>query len=247
MELQNFHLWPFKDDKFSHAKAAALIDFSYLSYCGELTVRRFMRDNKITTYAQFDDALTCRIADITIVSFSGLKYKHKKEIMENYSDSDLSDSYDGKIHTKFKEQFIQIYPDIKKWLEKNSTDRIYFVGHSIGAVFATLSAAEWGRPAIVYNFGSCKVGNKKFVKAFNKKHEAHIFVNAYDPYYYFPRGSKYKHVGKSHYISKGKITTKNWWNTSLAYIKHNISKEDLFYNHTIEKYRKNIKALKGWK
>ena len=83
MELQNFHLWPFKDDKFSHAKAAALIDFSYLSYCGELTVRRFMRDNKISTYAQFDDALTCRIADITIVSFSGLKYKHKKEIMEN--------------------------------------------------------------------------------------------------------------------------------------------------------------------
>ena len=247
MELQNFHLWPFKDDKFSHAKAAALIDFSYLSYCGELTVRRFMRDNKITTYAQFDDALTCRIADITIVSFSGLKYKHKKDVMENYTDTKQSDSYDGKIHAKFKEQFTQLYPDIKHWLELHSTDRIYFVGHSIGAVFATLSAVEWSYPAFVYNFGSCKVGNKKFVKAFNKKHEAHIFVNAYDPYYYFPRGSKYKHVGKSHYISKGKITTKNWWNTSLAYIKHNISKEDLFYNHTIEKYRKNIKALKGWK
>jgi hypothetical protein len=251
MEIDHFHLWPFEDDKFSYAKASALVDFAFLSYCGALTVRKFMRvrnpHNNVIVHKQFEDAIACVIEDITIISFSGLKYKHKKDVMENYSDSNLSESYNGKIHTKFKEKFTQIYPEIKEWLEKNATDRIYFVGHSIGAVFATLAAAEWPKPSIIYNFGSCKVGNKKFVKAFNKKHEAHIFVNAYDPYYYFPRGYKYKHVGKSHLINKGKITTKNWWNTSMSYIKHNIKKEDLFHNHTIEKYRENIKALNEYK
>ena len=73
MEIDHFHLWPFDDNKFSNAKASALIDFSYLSYHGELTIRRFMRDNKISTYKQFNDALACRIADITIVSFLLLK------------------------------------------------------------------------------------------------------------------------------------------------------------------------------
>lgn len=244
MEIDYFHLWPFKDDKFSHAKASALVDFSYLSYCGALTVRKFMRDNNIHTYKQFDEAIACRIDDITIVSFSGLKFKHKKEIIDNYTDTKQSSSYDGKIHTKFKTKFAEIFPDIKHWLELYSTDRIYFVGHSIGAVFSTLSAVEWNYPSFVYNFGSCKVGNKKFVKAFNKYHEAHIFVNEYDPYYYFPHESKYKHVGVSHYIKNGKIINKNWWNTSISYIKHNIKREDLFHNHTIEKYRNNIKALK---
>ena len=244
MEIDKFHRWPFEDDKFSNAKASVLVDFAYLSYCGELTVRRFMRDNSILTYKQFDEALACRIDDITIVSFSGLKFKHKKEIIENFSETSQSNSYDGKIHTKFKLKFATIFPDIKHWLELHSTDRIYFVGHSIGAVFATLSAVEWNYPAFVYNFGSCKIGDKNFVKAFNKHHEAHIFVNAYDPYYYFPREKQYKHVGKSYHINKGKITTKNWWNTSMSYIKHNISSKDIFHNHDIEKYRNNIKALK---
>ena len=70
------------------------------------------------------------------------------------------------------------------------------------------------------------------------RHQPHILTSP------SPQGSKYKHVGKSHLINKGKITTKNWWNTSISYIKHNIKKEDLFHNHTIEKYRENIKALK---
>ena len=108
-----FHLWPFKDDKFSCAKASALVDFAYLSYHGELTIRRFMRDNKISTFKQFEDAIACVIEDITIISFSGLKYKHKKDVMENYTDTEQSDSYDGKIHTKFKEQFTQLYPERK--------------------------------------------------------------------------------------------------------------------------------------
>lgn len=245
MELDYFHLWPFKDDKFSNAKAAVLVDFSFLSYCGTLTVRKFMGDNKITTYKQFDNAIACVIDDITIVSYSGLKFKHKKSIINDYTDPTQSETYNGKIHAKFLRKFSEIFPDIKDWLEHNATNRIYFVGHSIGAVFATLSAVEWGYPSLVYNFGSCKIGDKKFVKSFNKRHEAHLFVNAYDPYYFFPRMSHYKHVGKSHHIDKnGKITNKNWWNTSISYIKHNITKQDLFHNHDIEKYRNNIKALK---
>ena len=244
MEIDHFHLWPFEDDKFSNAKASALVDFSYLSYCGELTVRKFMHDNSILTYKQFDEALACRIEDITIVSYSGLKFKHKKDIVNDYTDSTQSESYDGKIHAKFKTKFVEVFPTIKHWLELYSTDRIYFVGHSIGAVFSTLSAVEWGYPSMVYNFGSCKIGDKKFVESFNKQHEAYLFVNAYDPYYFFPRAKDYKHVGKTYQIKKGKITTSNWWNTSMSYIKHNITRKDLFHNHDIEKYRKNIKALK---
>lgn len=84
---------------------------------------------------------------------------------------------EGRVHRGFKEALDLIWDDlvvhynsnitVSHILTKNSVRNVYFTGHSLGAALATLAAARLGDDdSIGYTFGSPRVGNTNFKKAF---------------------------------------------------------------------------------
>ncbi|KAK9146329.1 hypothetical protein Sjap_006232 [Stephania japonica] len=97
---------------------------------------------------------------------------------------------------------------ISKW-------HIYVTGHSLGGALATLLALELSSSLMarhgaifvtMYNFGSPRVGNKRFVEIYNKKvNDSWRIVNHRDIIPTVPRLMGYCHVAQPVYLAAGEL------------------------------------------
>ena len=81
----------------------------------------------------------------------------------------------GKVHGGFLDTYEALRGDIMSALaEVDSGLDFYVAGHSLGAALATIAAPDiesrGRRIRAVYTFGSPRVGDDRFVKAFNRSH-----------------------------------------------------------------------------
>lgn len=78
---------------------------------------------------------------------------------------------DCRVHSGFADAYEELFPKMKEGLEDLQCKDISVTGHSLGGALASLAAAELrsrGETPVskVYTFGSPRVGNPAFVKAF---------------------------------------------------------------------------------
>ena len=67
----------------------------------------------------------------------------------------------GRVHCGFQRALDEVWPDVDRALSSVTTPTFY-TGHSLGGALATLAASRRA-PAVVYTFGSPRVGDAKFV------------------------------------------------------------------------------------
>ena len=86
----------------------------------------------------------------------------------------MQSSFLGKypVHTGFREEFDRIWPAVQAYVTANPTRPLFVTGHSLGGAIATLVALalkkELGRDVSLVTFGSPRVGDKTFVREFDR-------------------------------------------------------------------------------
>jgi len=166
----------------------------------------------------------------------------------------------GKVHDGFQCGLNAVWRDLWKFLdEKRGQRTLWIAGHSLGGALATLATAklrlEKGTPVNgLYTFGSPRVGNEEFARAFEQDfgERTFRFVNNNDIVPRVPfRLMNYRHVGKFIYFDqKGKINHKiSWEQLLLTRVQGRIQEllkpgTDGIKDHSMVKYVTNlIKAL----
>jgi triacylglycerol lipase len=87
----------------------------------------------------------------------------------------------GNVHDGFLQTYSSVRDEVSASLsERKGTDRLFIAGHSLGAAIATLAAPDieknFGlKVEAVYTFGSPRVGDDAFVRAFNGAMESRSF------------------------------------------------------------------------
>ncbi|CAN8232287.1 unnamed protein product [Cochlearia groenlandica] len=99
--------------------------------------------------------------------------------------------------------------------EREDKWHVYVTGHSLGGALATLMSLELASSQLaklgaitvtMYNFGSPRVGNKKFAEAYNQKvNDSWRVVNHRDIIPTVPRLMGYCHVAQPVYLSAGDV------------------------------------------
>ncbi|KDO28956.1 hypothetical protein SPRG_20063 [Saprolegnia parasitica CBS 223.65] len=119
-----------------------------------------------------------------------------------------------RVHTGFWAAYNTVRADLQRAVSATLTEmgrdvQLYFTGHSLGGALATLASFDvayaTNLDVVMYNFGSPRVGNHAFAKAYNKLvPNAYRIVNDGDAvvgnpkrvlHAYCSRNLRYKHVG----------------------------------------------------
>lgn len=116
----------------------------------------------------------------------------------------------GKVHSGFREALDVVWDDVKNAVQDSRT--LYVTGHSLGGALATMAAARFGAASDgLYTFGSPRVGDKDFAKAFNAVHRSYRFVNNNDIVPRIPIRDYY-HIGQLHHFTcKAVMWTNPHW------------------------------------
>ena len=74
------------------------------------------------------------------------------------------------VHEGFMSRFLFLLPSVDQLIASFDTDRIVFVGHSMGAAVATLMALEYRnrKQVTCFTLAAPIMGDSKFRKLFNK-------------------------------------------------------------------------------
>ncbi len=165
--------------------------------------------------------------------------------IDNLNFKKISFSRTIKIHNGFYNQYLEIQFIIRNEVYKIYNDNlknkikkeIIFTGHSLGGALATIFATTFSIPNSCVTFGSPRVGNKAFVKFFNKKiniKESLRYVNEEDTVCKVPTWW----MGFRHVKGKKKIGKKLSYEEKLLYIPRKIFGNP--NDHYPEKYLRNI-------
>jgi hypothetical protein len=159
----------------------------------------------------------------------------------------------GSVHLGFLEAFQSVKKQILQLDFSIYEDyEIVITGHSLGGALATLAGSMpfFKKLIHVVTFGSPKVGDKKFVSAFNKCIDSTRIVFEADPVTELPPLPQYHHVsGELRIDSEGReLATYGFftrvWKTFLAWVKRKKVSEDSevisFHDHSRLEY---VKAL----
>ena len=115
------------------------------------------------------------------------------------------DECSGRIHTGFHHEVHKILDRVQITVgQMRHKKKLYITGHSLGGALATLCAADIRRslklPVTMYNYGSPRVGNKKFKILYQKLvPDSFRFVNDKDAVPTMPKIA-YHHVGNLCYM-----------------------------------------------
>ena len=156
---------------------------------------------------------------------------------------------DIRVHQGFLTCYKSVRGDILSYISKNRSEiyNIYITGHSLGGALATLCAVDiqFNFPDIklqVYTSGAPKVGNKAFVRSYNKRvpdttrtYARQDIVPKLPPVWLFERLSGgYAHVDKGYAIGPKDFWSglKYFFSTSKTNFAANLT------NHSIELYEK---------
>ena len=178
----------------------------------------------------------------------------------------------GQVHTGFHNALMDIWPDMKKEIQRIRTQvdqereannlpkrelPLWITGHSLGAALATLAAAEMveaNEPFHgLYTYGSPRCGDRDFARAFNAEasKRAFRFQNNNDIVTRAPaRLMGYSHVGTFIYISEGgdlSFDAGFWYQflDSVAGAINDIGQQglDSITDHNMDNY---IAAIRNW-
>ena len=158
------------------------------------------------------------------------------------------------IHMGFHELFLDVWPDIKEFIDAQTTNNsVVVTGHSLGGALATLVAAalstQTPHAIEVVTFGSPRVGNHAFMKKFNAS--VHLSTRVVRDLDIVPRAPKfdYWHVDTLVHLTDDGKRMSFWksWLKQAWYIYKNIhfflSKEALD-DHNMQGYVKAVELMK---
>jgi len=112
-----------------------------------------------------------------------------------------------KVHGGFIWAYESVRDAVQHQIRENKLNKVVLTGHSLGAALATLASfdfkvAEPDKEVHCYTFGSPKVGNRKFVDAYNRRvPDTFRFVNGSDLIPRLPPMG-YDHVGLLHLLGE---------------------------------------------
>lgn len=171
----------------------------------------------------------------------------------------IDDASPDRVHRGFGRAFWSVKTELLRRLESART--IYLAGHSLGGALATLTAkylAEMGhldRVAGVYLYGSPRVGNAAFARAYNQAlgYRTFRFCNAGDPVPHIPwLFGRYRHVDTQVYLDRdGGVRWDQPLRVAAREIRHAVAAVDhqqfaLFGSaHGIDEYLAKIKAAQS--
>lgn len=152
-----------------------------------------------------------------VIAFRGTQPEEIGDVLADLKAWRNTSETKGRVHAGFKTELDKLYDDVLSYAKTKKikkTDKVIVTGHSLGAAMATLCAsrlADAGYDAVLYNFGSPRVGNIDWAKQFDNI-EAHRFVNNNDVVTKVPPYGLFTHIGELHYINfYGNIRKNTWW------------------------------------
>ena len=206
--------YPFdaQDGQFSLVNAGWLADCSLLVYSrsdADVTARLISSGGfSQATCIGFDrPGAQCFVAhrnEGTVVCFRGTEVGEWQDLVADaeFIFSPDRGSDDGvRVHRGFLRSLDTIWSEVADAL---TGDKVWFTGHSLGAALATLAADRLPGRHPLYTFGSPRVGDKNFRRAFRAN--AYRFVNNNDGVTVVPPESHllpYRHVGDLKYFDEG--------------------------------------------
>jgi|TARA_B110000908_G_C10220305_1_gene434983 triacylglycerol lipase len=160
----------------------------------------------------------------------------------------------SRVHSGFKTEVDDLWPMICEDISRkaNAKKMLWFCGHSLGAAMATIMASRCkhddalSNPAMVFTYGSPKVGWSGYCKSLNVVH--HRWKNNNDIVTTVPLTMMgYKHHGIEHYINAyGQVRNPTGWQRVKdkfrgMWMGIKEGKIDNFTDHSIDEYIKHIR------
>lgn len=136
---------------------------------------------------------------VAILVFRGTD--HVQDWIANLNTLPATWEYGGIVHSGFKEEFSEVWPQIVNYLDTLTMPLIY-TGHSLGGALALLAASA-KPPHMVYTFGCPRVGDERFAHTL-KNIPVHRVINNRDIVPTLPPMTallEFCHVGELHYIT----------------------------------------------
>jgi len=185
-------LFPFNKDASGHTKPNAMwmAELSALAYHDEEYVEQQLRSWEYRNFrwitspeSQNTDtvAFLATGRDYAVISFRGTSSRQNLWTDLKFSKVTALDDR-GKVHKGFMQAYASIHGALTKAVNEVAQDRALFVtGHSLGAALAQLAAYELAKTgknvAAVYVFGSPRVGDEDFARAYNEQLEGQTFLH----------------------------------------------------------------------
>ena len=152
------------------------------------------------------DGTDCYVAsqkDFVVVAFRGTQ---PDQWQDGLADANIVlSSWDtGRVHLGFKKAFNVIRPQLDPLVQTLTQGRTLWVcGHSLGAALATLAADHYAGTRGVCTFGSPRVGDPTFARAFDAKFGQRNlrYVNDHDVVTHVPLPLGYEHVEVRRFIA----------------------------------------------
>ena len=228
---------PFRHDskRFELVNAWWLCESATLSYSDPDFVRQTFRDKTVLQSVRdfsTGGGTQCFVAsndDFALVAFRGTETSPRRGARPDFrevfadirTDADVMPSAAGpgaNVHHGFSAAVDEVWEGagLKDFVSNLPSRTIWFTGHSLGAALATLAAVRSERLDGLYTFGSPRVGDEGFARAFSrhlsdKGVEYFRFVNNRDivttvPLTSIPPRITFKHVGTlKHIDARGQI------------------------------------------
>ncbi|MCB0195573.1 MAG: lipase family protein [Anaerolineae bacterium] len=149
------------------------------------------------------------------------------------------------VHSGFMGAYNSVREAVQKAVKSTKHKQVVFVGHSLGGALASLAALDTaynipGKEISCYTYGSPKVGNDNFVKAYNKLvPNTYRCVNGRDMVPSAPPGA-FGHVGQLYCVG-GATAQEYGWTELVANLMDKI--DDHFPNNYINELKVFIKTL----
>lgn len=146
--------------------------------------------------------------DFAVLAFRGTEVKKKKDVLTDLRATQIL-SIEGGVHKGFQSAYDSVKDEIEKCLASlDEKMPLYITGHSLGAALATVATQNLDvgskfrdRIAACYTFGSPRVGNTKYDRAF--KAPIYRMVNTTDIVTVIPLlAMGYVHIGDIRYLGR---------------------------------------------
>lgn len=223
------HPFDFQTAEFRLLTAWYLAEASFLAYLDEATARQKIEAQGnpagLTEFTFLNgggtQAFVANNANFAIVSFRGTEVPQfdasnwissLRDILQDVRFFPAPWEQGGHVHSGFKAALENVWESLSQHLQQRRAThpglRIWFTGHSMGAVLAVLAATRYNQAGEqvmgVYTYGCPFVGDEEFVRRYPLATRTFHFVNNNDGVAGLPK--VYQNVGQLKYItSQGEI------------------------------------------
>ena len=215
IHFEDAHDHPFDEAarRFSPVNAWWLADAALLAYWDEGEARPIWNRAGLRFEFLSNEGVQCHVgcADgFVVVAFRGTQPNDWHDLFDIAEVDHVAWELGGSVHAGFRSALDRIWPDLEKTLKRlDPTGRkTWFTGHSLGGALATLSMDRLGTARGLYTIGSPPVGNRRFARQFDARHQGRCFryVNHRDIVVYAARWlallvGNFTHVKERRYIN----------------------------------------------